>query len=61
MHARRDFQINACIDVSELSIDQRIDTHPTYARLETTRRRRDAITNFENRFEVIHRADLRPL
>ena len=57
--ARKQIHVDANIQVGELGVDQRIDTDPSYARLETACRGRDFFTDFQSRLEIVYGANLR--
>ena len=61
VHARRDFHVDADIDVGELRVDQRIDADAADARLEAAGGGGLAVADLQGRLHVIHGAQLRRL
>ena len=61
VHARRDFHVDADIDVGELRVHQRIDADAADARLEAAGGGRLAVADLQRRLHVIHGAQLRRL
>ena len=61
MHMRRDIDIDADIQILELRIDQRVDTHPADAGLERSSRDRHTVANLQRSLLPVQRANLRIL
>ncbi len=61
MHARRDVDVHADIEILELGIDQRVDADAADARLERSGRHRNAVADLQRRLLSIESADLRIL
>ena len=61
MHARRDRDIDADVNVGKLRIDQRVYADAANSRLETAGSRGLAIADVEGRLHVVDRAELRRL
>src|SRR6516225_8012254 len=61
MHARRERDIDADVNIGKLRIDQRVDADAANSRLEAAGGRRLAIADVEGRLHVVDRAELRRL